>query len=121
MRRDDRPSCTATVAAGSVTNRDNPGYGERRYFSKCLGTVYRDTFAKAATYVVCIPGVIKETYPFLPKERGNKLSRTTFTTVTSLLCLPLSTLFVSLFLSLHRISFGRPFSQPDLILLPWPA
>lgn len=60
----------------------------------------QDTFAKPATYVVCIASVIKETYPFLPKECGNKLSRTTFPTVTLPLWLPPLFLF-----AFHCIAF----------------
>ena len=119
VRRDDRPSPPSPPSPQAVLPTATTQLRQRRYFSKCLGTLYRDTFARAATYVACIATVIKETYPFLPKERGNKLSRTTFPTVTSLLWLP--PLFVSLFLSLHRISFGRPFAQADFILLPRPA
>lgn len=94
VRRRHRRQCYHPRQPAPTTNHDNND------IFRSVSVPIRDTFAKPATYVVCIASVIKEPYPFLPKECGNKLSRTTFPTVTLPLWLPPLFLF-----SFHCIAF----------------
>lgn len=77
VRRDGCPSraATAVAAAGTATNHDNDDIFQTVPLRIRIPL-------RATTYAVYIATVIKGTYPFLPKERGNKLSRTAFPTVT---------------------------------------
>lgn len=100
VRRDDRPSgaATAVAAAGTATNHDN-------------GDIFQTVPLRiriplrATTYAVYIASVIKGTYPFLPKERGNKLSRTAFPTVTFPPQRPNPLCFSFPFIALHSVCF----------------
>lgn len=76
VRRDDRPSCASTAVAAARRQRRRHRRRRRRrlaetIFLKAACFRIRDTFASSrATFVVYIASVIKEIYPFLPKERG---------------------------------------------------